>query len=88
MDVRNYITDSSSIHYERLARNWLYKLTTRLFLKTKLTEKQRAIVLGYFGMIDRDCNEKDICGLILDASAYPIDYHRAQQFWMSYTKNL
>lgn len=80
MDVRNYIADSPSIHYERLARHWLYKLTSKLFFNTKLTEKQRAIVLGYFGMIDRDCNEKQICGLILDASAYPVDVHRAVQF--------
>lgn len=80
MDIRNYIADSPSIHYERLARNWLNKLRIRLFFKTKFTEKQCTTILSYFGIIDRDCIERDIDGLILDASPYAIDYHRATLF--------
>lgn len=75
VQVNRFINEASHPSYNKEAKLWLNCLIEALFKDTKLTLKQKDTVLKYFGI-----NHFASKSLILDISAYPIDYQRMVKY--------
>lgn len=80
IEVNRFINETSHPHYNKEAKKWLSCLVKALFKDTKLTFKQEAGVLSYFEISHPIYFKKPSKNLILELSAYPIDYQRMVKY--------
>lgn len=80
IQVNCFINESSHPYYDKEAKRWLVCLVRSLFKDTKLTFKQEADVLSYFEISHPIYFKKTSKNLILELSAYPIDYQRMVKY--------
>jgi hypothetical protein len=78
--------NTSSLHYQRLAKSWKSFLIKRLFLNTNLSVKQEDLILSFFGIHHPTYIQENFHPLILELSEYPIDYLRAAKY-LSFLEN-
>jgi hypothetical protein len=80
IQVNCFINESSHPYYDKEAKRWLSCLVKALFKDSKLTFKQEADVLSYFEISHPIYFKKTSKNLILELSAYPIDYQRMVKY--------